>query len=366
MRNRIPVHRHAERLGFTLVELLVVIAIIGILVALLLPAIQAARESARRLSCVNNLKQFGLALQNYHSARKTFPPAVEMTNLDFHNNANVLLLPYFEQSALNNLYDNDGQWEDQVDSVLGSPIEIFDCPSSSESNPIAIPALEDVVGDGPPDTIRLNYGTTDYAYSKGVYDGWCVIPVKGRLNEPGDIPYNEAGVFDIGTSNSMAKITDGSSHTIAMGEASSDPRWLLCEGYRCGTDSLIPEGDYPNHAWSAWIIGEPVSTSFKRKLRGASVFGCTLEPVNKYPVTETYAHIPELFTGDICESHYPGNPNQSAANGSTVSNFRSDHPGGCNFLYADGSVHFLREGIDLATYHALSTIRGGETVSVSD
>ena len=352
-----------QRRGFTLVELLVVIAIIGILVALLLPAIQAAREAARRLSCVNNLKQHGLALQNYHSTMKHFPPAVKMSRLDFHNNANVLLLPYFEQASLNNLYDNKGQWEDQVDAVIGSAIAMFNCPSTSEPNPIFIPALGQVVGDGPPDTYRENYGTTDYAYCKGVYDGWCaILNLTGGWNKPGDIPHDEAGMFDLSTKTSIAKITDGSSNTIAMGEASSDPHWLLCEGYGCGLNQPIPQGGYPAHAWNAWIIGEPVSTSFKSRLRGASVYGCTLERMNKPAVTETFANVIEIAT-PACESHYPGNPHQSGARGSTVSNFRSDHPGGANFLFGDGSVHFLAEEINLATYHALSTIRGEETIS---
>ena len=98
--------RAGKRIAFTLVELLVVIAIIGILVALLLPAIQAAREAARRAQCINNLKQFGIALQNYHSSNKAFPMgAVMLSPTQVYTNANASLLPYFEESSLHSIYN---------------------------------------------------------------------------------------------------------------------------------------------------------------------------------------------------------------------------------------------------------------------
>ena len=168
-------------------------------------------------------------------------------------------------------------------------------------------------------------------------------------------------MFDVGTNYAANTITDGLSNTIAMGEACSNSEWLLCQGSGCGNANLVPQGNYPRHAWNAWIIGEVVTTLHYRKLRGASVYACTLEPMNKNPVTETYAHVPEFLTIE-CESHHPDNPHQSSAIGSTTSNFRSNHPGGCNFLFSDGSVHFLNEGVEMAAYHALSTIAGEEPV----
>src|SRR6476659_8350371 len=123
-----------KRKAFTLVELLVVIAIIGVLVALLLPAIQAAREAARRSSCTNNLKQFGIALHNYHDTLKTFPaggcstlPPASLD--DIYSGSHALLLPYFEEKSLANLYDNKKPWMRQDPKVPATVIPVFFCPS---------------------------------------------------------------------------------------------------------------------------------------------------------------------------------------------------------------------------------------------
>src|SRR5262249_41622874 len=125
--------------GFTLVELLVVIAIIGVLVALLLPAIQAAREAARRSSCTNNLKQFGLALHNYHDTLKVFPPGgivkTSPTTRNFPSSSvyvsvHAMLLPFFEEANLKNLYDNNRPWQLQRPDVAATAVPVFVCPSN--------------------------------------------------------------------------------------------------------------------------------------------------------------------------------------------------------------------------------------------
>ena len=132
-----------RRRGFTLVELLVVIAIIGVLVALLLPAIQAAREAARKASCVNNMKQFGIALQNYHDNLKTFPPGAvnrfdpNVSDPAYHVFAapHSMLMPYFEEESLHGLYNQDRAWFYQFPEVMSKVIPVFTCPSNSGDNP---------------------------------------------------------------------------------------------------------------------------------------------------------------------------------------------------------------------------------------
>ncbi|MCA9067093.1 MAG: DUF1559 domain-containing protein, partial [Planctomycetaceae bacterium] len=113
------VRRQSLKRGFTLIELLVVIAIIAILIALLLPAVQQAREAARRTQCKNNMKQFGLAMHNYHEAHSTFPLGTSVNfstssgGGNFISNGIVMMLPYFDQTNLSNLYNQTIAWENQ-------------------------------------------------------------------------------------------------------------------------------------------------------------------------------------------------------------------------------------------------------------
>jgi prepilin-type N-terminal cleavage/methylation domain-containing protein/prepilin-type processing-associated H-X9-DG protein len=347
-----------RRGGFTLVELLVVIAIIGVLVALLLPAVQAAREAGRRAQCLNNLKQYGLALHNFHSAKKSFPHGALMTRdlTQVFANANCQLLPYFEQSALAALYDHTEPWEDQRDGVASTVIEIFKCPSSSAENPIFDPSLEGVVDD-------LVYGIGEYGFCMGYTDAFCAQDgVKA-----GTIPPSQQGMFNIAWGASLRQITDGTSHTIAIGDASCDSRWQLCHLTGCKESDLVPNrfGKLPT-AEVGWIIGEPNSTKFFKALGPkGSAYGCTVEPMNKFPVTDTFMNFAQYIAdiggfrngtpGHYCKPSYEGGQH-------SVSNYRSDHPGGCNFLMADGSVSFLNESIDMAVYRARSTISGEELV----
>ena len=211
----------SARAAFTLVELLVVIAIIGVLVALLLPAIQAAREAARRSSCGNNIKQLGLALQNYHDARKQFPYAsVTPTANSSVNVANrgptwvVAILPFIEGGNVITLYNKNAFWIDQAAnlSFRAANLPFMLCPSDSFA---ATPFNGSNITNG------SNWGRGCYAVNGSVYyesDSLISSTAATTWNNP-----NVKGVMAPNQSLSMKQITDGTSKVIAIGEMRADP-----------------------------------------------------------------------------------------------------------------------------------------------
>jgi len=188
-----------HRLAFTLVELLVVIAIIGILIGMLLPAVQAVREAARRTKCQNNLKQLGLAALNFESAQMAFPPGVvdNDDNLqDALHTGWVFLLPYFEQDTVADQYDMNSSWNSTTNLPLAQvSIEMLNCPSN--------PSPFDQTGD-------IEGTKSDYAFSKG--------PTADLFEA------SPEGMFGINQKVKMGSITDGTSNTFAIGEAVSNDR----------------------------------------------------------------------------------------------------------------------------------------------
>jgi prepilin-type processing-associated H-X9-DG protein/prepilin-type N-terminal cleavage/methylation domain-containing protein len=349
-----------SRVAFTLVELLVVIAIIGILVALLLPAIQAARESARRAQCINNLKQYGLAMHNYHATNKSFPPGVIMKSAtQYFTNANASLLPYFEESSLHGLYDPNVPWEKQTDGVAATAIPIFKCPSSSAPNPIVDPLLAKYAKDG-------IYGIGEYAYCMGYTDAYCTRPtIPPPLHTAGRVHPSQRGMFNLAFGASIRQIVDGTSKTMAMGDASGDEKWRICRGAGCTNPPANDPNGQPAQAAVAWIIGEPISSAFLGEVGPkSSIFASTIDPMNKNPVTESFVSMSQYGPDTVAHNNNPNHFCRASFEGGqhASSNFRSDHNGGCNFLMADGSVAFLSEDIDMTAYRARSTI-GAEDIA---
>jgi len=386
----------SRRRGFTLVELLVVIAIIGVLVALLLPAIQAAREAARRANCVSNMKQFGIALQNYHDTLKSFPPSglTDLRNaILVQASGHSLLLPYFEEEGLSNLYDMRLPFVSQRSDVAATEIPVFVCPSNSGDNPMTDELIMTILGTVYMGEASISwptsqqFGTTNYAFCKGVTDAWF-FPPGGGINKA---PYpSERGMFDFNFQVGIRKIADGTSKTIAMGEGAHGPNWQVAavqDPSSARTTELrmqVASGAAAGRtSFMAWIAPIP---SFSQAAAGIGAYlysnvGCTLEPINKNPVTSAWANETRL-QGDVtgsyksmagatgtpmntsCRGTMYGDPSPTMCGPHISPNFRSDHPGGCNFLFADGSVHFLTEDIDMLTYQKLSTMAGNDVVEV--
>jgi type II secretory pathway pseudopilin PulG len=310
----------------TLVELLVVIAIISLLLALLVPAVQAARESARRGACLNNLKQLGLALHNFHDARGTLPPGAvgpqiavnpATAGLKSHSLGSYLL-PYLEQESLSAEYRWDFAWFDQPNqAVVNTHLKVWQCPSA-EPNRVQDGSLVTVT----PPPVGLFGG----AAACGDYAG--ILRVDAELERRGLIestscPRDEAGhcraVFPINATTRLADILDGTSQTMMMAECAGRPDFW--QGRR----------QVPN----LWLSGGPWASRNLLWGRGA--------------------------TQDGTSSFGP-----CAINCTNDREVYSFHPAGASALFADGSVHFLKQTLSIRVFARLVTRAGGEVVETSD
>ncbi len=331
--------------GFTLVELLVVIAIIGILVGLLLPAVQAAREAARRMQCSNNLKQQGLAILNYESTYKVFPPALIGSgryNLATYHSTHgqvknttgwACLLPYVEQTAIaakynfnmpssvSSPYGHATAGSDTINNGLYNVrLGFLECPSHPQAGEVSNQAP-----DTPSDFYsRRNGIRTSYFFSTGVFTDY-----DNRFDAlSNDI---RQGAFGNDGAAKLAQITDGSSNTIATGEGA---------GGRTKTST----------SYGPWGL-----TGAHTCCHGRVV--STVTSTTSGPLTPTLTD----QQGWAINAIWPAN----AGNGLRQSyawTFNSLHTGGAQFSFADGSIHFLSESMDFLTFVRLSYIHDGSPV----
>jgi prepilin-type N-terminal cleavage/methylation domain-containing protein/prepilin-type processing-associated H-X9-DG protein len=343
-----------RRTGFTLIELLVVIAIIAVLIALLLPAVQSAREAARRAQCTNNLKQIGLAIHNYFSSFQVAPfgkgatysfPAGTAAYARWSAHSQLLL--YIEQGNLFNSInftlapETPGMAGDVAfmppyqntnrDNATASRIQVatFLCPA--DGNPTV---------DGWP-------GGNNYL---GNMQTWACDLGDNNPSQvsPTDTPQ---GIFYFQSSVKLASITDGTSNTAVFSEK------IRGNGMRDGdarSDSMVTAASTSlTAAYQTCLSTNPLTATRLTHVQGASwVMGemcCTL-----------YNHVSTPNTGTCAGL---GFLNNSMANMPMVVPPSSQHPGGVNVLFGDGSAKFIKNSISLQTWRALGTRNGGETIS---
>jgi prepilin-type N-terminal cleavage/methylation domain-containing protein/prepilin-type processing-associated H-X9-DG protein len=288
--------------GFTLIELLVVIAIIAVLISLLLPAVQAAREAARRVQCVNNLMNIAIAIQNYESSYELLPPGVindtgPIQNIPkgYHAGWMLQLLPFLEQGAVARRFDDRvGVYAAENSTARGIVIRIFLCPSDSGS-----------ARGGPG-----SFGTNNYA------------ACHNDIEAPIDV--TNTGVFFLNSHLRSEDISDGTANTLYVGEKRLADAAL---GWASGTrDTLRNTGT----------------------------------PLNKTVALAGF--FPDEEENPVPND--PG-PNAAPAGKSftQVGGFGSSHPGGANFSFGDGSVRFLKNSINAKVYGYLGNRADGELVS---
>ncbi len=328
-----------RRRGFTLVELLVVIAIIGILVALLLPAIQAAREAARRTECNNNLKQWGIALHNHHDTYGYFPPLYAVGGgWQYRLNGFVALLPFIEEQAAYDAINDDqtipinrrNPWNG--DDIWRCSIDAFTCPSSTKPNSFNS-------GQVILNNYRMSMGDS-VCHHDGDLTNYCRGVFKRGYNHGcGAAPHDRHPGF------SFSDIPDGTSTTVAMSEkiAMTDAAKVMTGGWARAVNqdnnvtpaecvALAPGGINNNGAIedSRWNDGRPAYAGFH-----------TILAPNGPSCTDGGGNIHDT--------------------GRVLATATSLHPGGVNVLFCDGSVHFINDSIDTGNLSAAWHQRSGES-----
>lgn len=365
----------AKQRAFTLIELLVVIAVIGILIALLLPAVQQVRARARATQCLNNLKQLGVALHNYESSYSVFPPSFvrqedgnpppppggSLLQYRSHWTGFHILLPFIDQSALYHQYDFNGTWlSSMTDSndrscwpLNQTNISMLLCPDAPRAAGLTIGGT--VAGAG----VHWMAGApSDYSFSHGA-DSIRALPGPegscpgGLLHTWSQCPSSTRGSFGFSSSCRLRDIRDGSSQTFLLGEKAGS---LLTYGGRSPGDHTL-QVEYP---WAMAAVIYYAATG-QSGVAGSywvvAPFGVTRDiRLPDCPIAPPGSGVP-----------YPMNPHPRiippTPDERPLYSFQSSHSQGAHFLLADGAVRFLRETIDQNVYEASSTIAGNESIA---
>jgi prepilin-type N-terminal cleavage/methylation domain-containing protein/prepilin-type processing-associated H-X9-DG protein len=354
-----------KRVGFTLIELLVVIAIIAVLIALLLPAVQSAREAARRAQCINNLKQLGLAAHNYVSSNNVFPPQTSWPSADtggWGYNWYYALFPQLEQQQIFNAVNFSlSAWDLGQTTAAIAKVSSLICPSESGSQQIY--------------PIYLTNGTFYYAVSNyvGNYGGPAAIaPYTGTIIPERDLEQG-LNLTPVG----MQSITDGTSNTGLFSER------LLC--FPVGTTQAVyPGGTNAYRAIFQGTYSAAVSSVTPANMTSANpallfVQGCqAISGVTPalysttigsmllpgYPMHVGLTSYMHWTTPNTPPCNNPADPTWLSYVGPYgAASANSQHPGGVNEAFADGSVRFIKSSVSPQTWWALGSRNGGEVIS---
>ncbi len=327
-----------ERRGFTLVELLVVIAIIGILIALLLPAVQAARESARRNQCINNLKQLALAVHNFHDTNRMLPVSNRPLGLTSALRIGwaINALPFMEQQALYQQYDQTQTWSSTSlgkgqnvpnQTLCGTVLAVFHCPSAP---------LPDKRLDSEPQNAPSWAGfaaTTDYSPTISVDNRLVTLGLVDPYTAPipGSTWFGAPGMMAQNSKARMDDVADGLSNTILFAESAGRPM-LYQNGKQIGNlpTHIVNGGGWMRPASDFSVDGSSYDGS---TIPGPCALNCTNGDDEGGPASQPYPYYVTQGTGEAY----------------------AFHAGGANFVFGDGSVRFLNQSISIRDFARLVT-----------